>query len=189
MNLMNDSDQDVREKSCVCFGTLIAMIGERPLQGFLNKIDKHKLKKIKESVAPETDKNTKPEEVTVQFSDITINPSEPKKEDNNTNNEKSKDTKTEDGEKTDTNKKTGTNKKPDTNKKTDKETDTKTKNETTTKTESNNGEKTENNNNPDVTIPIELITDLKDTGDWKKRLGALKGLSAIFVNPIKEKKH
>jgi len=79
MNLMNDSDQDVREKSCVCFGTLIAMIGERPLQGFLNKIDKHKLKKIKESVAPETDKNTKPEEVTVQFSDITINPSEPKK--------------------------------------------------------------------------------------------------------------
>jgi hypothetical protein len=45
---MDDGTSTVRDVAYVCFGTLVKMLGERTLQGYLNKLDKIKLAKVKE---------------------------------------------------------------------------------------------------------------------------------------------
>jgi cytoskeleton-associated protein 5 len=48
MDLMDDSTSSVRDAAYIAFGNLVALLGERQLQGYLNKLDKIKLAKVKE---------------------------------------------------------------------------------------------------------------------------------------------
>jgi len=47
---MDDSDPNVREKSYEAMGVLVGVVGERTVQGFLNKLDKLKEKRVREFI-------------------------------------------------------------------------------------------------------------------------------------------